>query len=74
MLVALVPFSTALIGEYHLYSKVAVIFFGTNGLLGMLMLNIIWRYATKNHQLIDKKTAPKTIKEIRIRLIISTAV
>jgi uncharacterized membrane protein len=74
MIVALIPFSTALIGEYHIYSKVAVIFYGTNGFLGMLILNIVWWYATKNYRLIDKKTVPKTIKQLRIRFIVSTAI
>ena len=74
MIVALVPFSTALIGEYHIYSKIAVVFYGTNGFLGMLMLNIVWWYSSKNYRLIDKKTEPKTIKQIQIRLIVSTAI
>ena len=69
MLVVLVPFSTALIGEYHIHSKVAVIFYGVNGFLGMLMLNIIWWYATKNKRLIDKKVEPKTIKQFQIRIM-----
>lgn len=70
MLVVLVPFSTALIGEYHIYSKVAVIFYGANGFLGMLMLNIIWWYATKNKRLIDRKVEPKTIKQFQIKILI----
>jgi hypothetical protein len=38
------------------------------------MLNIVWWYATKNKRLVDKKTEPKTIKQIRIRLMVATAV
>ena len=70
MFVVLVPFSTALIGEYHIYSKVAVIFYGINGFLGMLMLNIIWWYATKNKLLADKKIELKTIKLFQIRIMV----
>jgi uncharacterized membrane protein len=73
MLVVLVPFSTALIGEYHIYSKIAVIFYGINGFLGMLMLNIIWWYATKNRRLVDKNIEPKTIKQFQIRTMVGTA-
>ena len=73
MLVALIPFSTALIGEYHIYSKTAIIFYGTNGFLGLLMLNIMWWYATKNKRLVDKKAEPKRIKQLQIRLMVATA-
>ena len=73
MLVALIPFSTALIGEYHIYSKTAIIFYGTNGCLGLLMLNIMWWYATKNKRLVDKKAEPKRIKQLQIRLMVATA-
>ena len=71
MFVALIPFSTAMIGEYHIYSKVAVIFYGTNGFLGMALLNIIWWYATKNKLLVDKKTEPKIIKQMQIREMVA---
>jgi uncharacterized membrane protein len=74
LMVALVPFSTALIGEYHIYSKTAVIFYGVNGFLCMLMLNIIWWYASKNKRLIDKDTEPNTIKRIQISGLIPTAI
>jgi uncharacterized membrane protein len=69
MIIVFVPFSTALIGEYHIYSKVAVIFYGVNGFLGMLMLNIIWWYATKNKRLVDKKLESKDIKLFQIRIL-----
>ena len=74
LLVVLVPFSTALIGEYHIYSKIAVIFYGINGFLGMLMLNIIWWYATKNKRLVDKDIELKTVKQFQIRIMMGTAV
>ena len=69
MFVVFIPFSTALIGEYHIYSKVAVISCVANGFLGMLMLNIIWWYATKNKHLIDKKVKLKTIKQFQLRIM-----
>lgn len=73
--VALVPFSTALVGEYHIYSKTAIIFAGTNGFLCTLMLNILWWYATKKQDLVDKELVeneiePKVIMLFQIRLIV----
>ena len=70
MTIALIPFSTALIGEYHIYSKIEVIFWGANGFLCLLMLNIIWWYATKQ-SLLDKRIEPQIIKLFQIRLIIA---
>ena len=72
--VALIPFSTALIGEYHIYSKLAVIFWGINGFLCLLMLNIVWWYATKKQNLIDKEIVnneiePQVIKLFQIRIM-----
>ena len=75
--VALIPFSTALIGEYHIYSKLAVIFWGINGFLCLLMLNIVWWYATKKQNLIDKEIVnneiePQVIKLFQIRIMMGT--
>jgi len=73
MTVALIPFSTALIGEYHIYSKIAVIFWGANGFLCLSMLNIIWWYAAKQN-LLDKRTKLRIIKLFQIRLIIAAPI
>ena len=78
MSVALIPFSTALIGEYHIYSKTAIIFWGANGFLCMLILNIIWWYATKKQNFVDKELVdneiePEVIKLFQIRLLAGAA-
>ena len=78
MSVALIPFSTALIGEYHIYSKTAIIFWGANGFLCMLILNIIWWYATKKQNLVDKELVdneiePQVIKLFQIRILVGAA-
>jgi len=70
MFVSLIPFSTALIGEYHIYSKVAVIFWGANGFFCLLMLNIIYWYSTYKHRLIDKELKPKALRLGQIPIIV----
>ena len=75
MSVALIPFFTALIGEYHIHSKTAVILWGANGFLCLLMLNIIWWYATKRRNLIDKEIVdkeiePRVITLFQIRILV----
>ena len=73
MFISLIPFSTALIGEYYIYSKIAVIFWGANGFLCLLMLNIIYWYSTDKHRLIDNKLKPEALKLGQIPIIIATA-
>jgi len=70
MTVSLIPFSTKLIGEYYIYSKIAVIFYGSNGLLAMLIIYILWWYATNNNRLINNRTKPLRIKRIKVGIII----
>ena len=74
MFISLVPFSTALIGQYHVYSKVATIFFGINAFLAMLMLNFIWLYAASNYRLISNQIEHRRIKRIRVNFIIICSV
>jgi uncharacterized membrane protein len=79
MFITLIPFSTALIGEYHILSRIPVIFWGINGFFCMLMLNILWWYATKKQCLIDKEIVakevePKVIKLFQIRIFVGAVV
>lgn len=71
MFVSLIPFSTALIGEYDIYSKIAVIFWGANGFLCLLMLNIIYWYSTDKHRLIDKELKLKALRLGQIPIIVA---
>lgn len=52
MFVALVPFSTALLGEYPA-EQVAVVFYAVNLMLVGLTLYAQWWYATSGHHLVD---------------------
>ncbi|MBM3708340.1 MAG: DUF1211 domain-containing protein [Actinobacteria bacterium] len=71
LFVALIPFSTALIGEYSIFAKSAVIFYGANGFIIMLMLNMMWWYATKNKRLVDKDIRESDVKNVQIRFLLS---
>lgn len=59
-LIALLPFSTNLIGSYG-YLKVPLIFFDLNLFLIGVLFNLNWYYADKK-KLIDENTDPKLIK------------
>lgn len=61
MFVALLPFSTDLIGE-HPSSQIAVIFFCGNLFFVGTLHYIHWSYATKNHRLVDPGLDPKIIR------------
>jgi uncharacterized membrane protein len=64
--VSLMPFSTALIGEYNIHSKVATIFWGINSLVIVLLCNLIWWYASGKYRLIDPDIEPKVVLYLRI--------
>lgn len=69
--ISLMPFSTALIGEYHIHSTLAVMFYGINGFICTVTLNILWWYSTANYRLIGSEVKPEVIRHIRNRGIFS---
>jgi uncharacterized membrane protein len=71
MFVALISFSTELIGEYSIYSNIAVALYGANGFIIMLILNVLWWYATKNRRLVNKDINPWEVIQVRLRFLIA---
>ena len=71
MFIALIPFSTAMIGEYTGFSTTAVVFYGVNLFLITLMINITWWYVTKNKNLLNKDISP--LEEIQIKINVAVA-
>ena len=66
MFVALVPFSTSLIGDYA-SEQLASFFFASNiFIVGMLSLSN-WVYATKGHRLVDHSLTPQRIALLKKR-------
>jgi uncharacterized membrane protein len=60
LFVALIPFSTTLIGDYP-DQPIADVFFGLNMFMVGLLFLLSWLYATTNYRLIDKDYDPKRI-------------
>jgi uncharacterized membrane protein len=69
MFIVVMPFSTALIGEYHIYSQTAIVFYGINSLIIILFCNIIWWYATSNKRLVVDTLEKKVVIKKRIILL-----
>lgn len=65
LLVVFVPFPTALVAEYLKpgYHLPAVIYSATFVLLA-LCFNLLWRYASHNNRLLDKKADPQAVQAI----------
>jgi len=72
MFVAVMPFSTAIIGEYSIFATAAVVLWGANGFLIMLMMNILLWYVLKNKRLINKDISPLEIMQLKINAAVST--
>lgn len=60
MFVALVPFSTSLIGDYSVDLAADLFFAGNLFMLGSLFL-LNWSYATDRHRLVDRDIDPKVV-------------
>lgn len=69
MLIALIPFSTALLGEYG-EQQVSVIVYGINLFIIASWVNVNWWYATKNRLLIDGDSDPSIIRAISRRYLL----
>ena len=66
MFAALVPFSTAMLGEYTIFATIAVLLWGANIFLIMLAINALWWYVTKNKHFLNKDVSLPEIKQIKI--------
>jgi uncharacterized membrane protein len=69
LFVALIPFSTSLIGDYS-YSNLAHIVFESNLLITGLFIYWQWSYATANRHLIDPAISPEQIRNGKLRALI----
>ncbi len=74
MFVALVPFSTSIIGDYGV-NMVADVFFSANILIIGFLFLINWVYATDNYRLVkhdlDRQIIVKTVRRISVIPIVS---
>ena len=52
MFIAFIPFSTALLGEYH-DQQISVVIYGINLAVAAFWTHLQWRYATKDRRLVD---------------------
>ncbi len=67
MFIGLVPFSTALLGDYPL-EKVSVIIYGFNLVLCSSSLFGVWQYATRN-KMVDSSVTKEFIKSVNYRMM-----
>jgi uncharacterized membrane protein len=71
MFVALVPFSTSLLGEYG-QMQTAVVVYGANILLTLIMGFALWTYATGRYRLVDRDIDPKLVKRTKIMFFVAS--
>jgi len=61
MFVALIPFSTSLLGNYGT-EQLSIVIYASNVLLALVMRLIIWTYATGKYRLVDSDINPRWVK------------
>ena len=74
MFVALVPFSTSMLGEFKIFDNTAVVFYGSNFLLLIIGAAILWSYVSKNRKLLNDDISPEEISQFRMNAILSSSI
>ena len=69
MFIALIPFSTSLLGEYA-DQQISVLIYGANLTIAFCWNYLHWWYATKNHRLVDSNLDPILITLVSRRYFV----
>jgi uncharacterized membrane protein len=73
MFVALVPFSTRLMGDY-LWTQIPFVIYGINLILIFVMRLALWNYASGKSHLVDSSINPLVIKRVKLFIGVIPAV
>jgi uncharacterized membrane protein len=65
MFVALIPFSTSLLGNYGT-EQISIVIYAINILLALVMRLLIWAYATGKYRLVDSDINPRLVKRDKL--------
>jgi len=68
MFVALIPFSTSLLGDYRM-EQLTFMVYGINLFLIFAMMFILWTYATGKYRLVDSEIDPRLVKKRKLSII-----
>jgi uncharacterized membrane protein len=71
--VALIPFPAALLIRYG-DAQISVILYALNLLVGGVLLDLIWAYATYNRHLMCDSVQPKLIRSFHVRILTGPAI
>jgi uncharacterized membrane protein len=75
MFIALIPFSTALGGDYLLTkSQVPFVVYGVNLFPAFILRYALWAYATNKYRLIESDIGPALIKRLKIMPLIAALI
>ncbi|MBD3327794.1 DUF1211 domain-containing protein [Candidatus Peregrinibacteria bacterium] len=69
-IIALIPFSSRLLSEFH-YNQTAVIMYGANMLLAGIVTIFLFTYALKSREIYNGETTPTAIKQTTLRLFMT---
>lgn len=69
MFIALIPFSTSLLGKYN-DQQISVLIYGVNLIIALCWSYLHWWYATKGHRLVDSNLDPVLITVISRRYLV----
>lgn len=73
MFVALIPFSTSLIGRYYL-EQLPILVYLANMFMALVMRFALWAYATGKHRLVDRDIDPRYVRNDKMMQLIGALV
>ena len=73
MFVALIPFSTSLMGRHYL-EQIPILVYIANMFLALIMRFILWTYATGKHRLVDRDIDPHLVRNDKIMQLIGALI
>jgi uncharacterized membrane protein len=73
MWIVLMPFSTALVGEYE-HQQLAVIIYAVHNILTSLTLAWLWRHAARDSSLVEANPDPRLVRHSTFRALIVQSV
>lgn len=73
MFVALIPFTTSLIGDYRM-EQLPFVIYVINVLLILIMRLILWTYATGKYRLVDSDINPRLVKGRKLSMIVTSLI
>jgi uncharacterized membrane protein len=74
MWIVLMPFSSALVGEYEHHQQLPVVIYAVHNILTSLTLAWLWRHALRDNRLVEANLDPRLVRHSNFRSLVVQSV